>query len=144
MIVQDGKNYVTRTYGGSTASTDLANIVGIVSDKADNPSVGKAAGYVIWGDFDEKNFTTIGWGDTQINFIVADGNVRIEHNFHGLIMCSGKLEITGGTISLEDNLGSKIIAKTHIWSANNGGTKSSSSEDWTLGKMVVYENWKKN
>lgn len=144
IVVQDGKNYVTRTYGGSTASADLANIVGIVSNKADNPSVGKAAGYVIWGDFDEKNFTTIGWGDTQINFIVEDGNVRIEHNFHGLIMCSGKLEVAGGKISLEDNIGSKILAKTHVWSANTGGTKSSSREDWTLGKMVVYENWKKN
>ena len=74
-----------------------------------------------------------------------DGNASIaKSNFNGLIMCSGNLESDGGTISLNNDAGAKALAKSHIWRGNTGGVKKSSSEDWTLGKMVVYENWKKN
>ena len=80
-----------------------------------------------------------------MNFAIVDGNAIVsDSGFDGLIMCSGDIIVQGGSINLDDDTGAKALSKTHIWTGNTGSSKQSSSEDWTLGKMVVYENWKKN
>ena len=104
---------------------------------------GKEAGYVVWGDFDSAAAHNFRSGDQDINFLIVDGNVRLEHNFHGLIMCSGTMEAVGDLVS-DEGIGATALKQTHIWNLDNGADQADSSEDWTLGKMVVYENWKKN
>lgn len=144
VLIVNGKDYKVEQYTGSMTSEERSNIVAVVETKEAKTPADKGAGYVAWGDFNDENYTQVSVGDTQLNFLVVDGNVTIKSEFHGIIMCSGLLEIRGAKVYLQDNRGSKILARTHIWSANSGGSKSASSEDWTLGKMVVYENWKKN
>lgn len=149
-VIQGSEDVILKEYNGNGSLTteELQNIIGITQSgnlqtyKKDPDSYGKAAGYIAWTNPSETVEIN---GDTQINFLIVDGNASIaKSNFNGLIMCSGNLESDGGTISLNNDAGAKALAKSHIWRGNTGGVKKSSSEDWTLGKMVVYENWKKN
>ena len=127
--------------------SEKQSIVGVVDEltEATNSSIlSKCAGYAYWGDLlDGDNTVDFPWGDEQINFLVVDGNVRIGHDFHGLIMCSGTLEVVGNFRS-DNDAGVNALAKSHIWASKHRGGSTSAGEDWTLGKMVVYENWKKN
>ena len=127
--------------------SERQSIVGVVDEftEATNSSIlSKCAGYAYWGDLlDGDNTVDFPWGDEQINFLVVDGNVRIGHDFHGLIMCSGTLEVVGNFRS-DNDAGVNALAKSHIWVSKHRGGSTSAGEDWTLGKMVVYENWKKN
>lgn len=127
--------------------SEKQSIVGVVDELTEvtNSSIlSKCAGYAYWGDLlDGDNTVDFPWGDEQINFLVVDGNVRIGHDFHGLIMCSGTLEVVGNFRS-DNDAGVNALAKSHIWASKHRGGSTSAGEDWTLGKMVVYENWKKN
>lgn len=145
-IIQNGSHYSIKQCNGLDNS-DISNIVAIASDKTEQGSsnidiADMAAGYVVWTDGTTPHVCQK--SDKNVNFYVCDGDLKIKNEFYGLLMCSGTLQSEESKVYLSNDLGSKILAKTHIWSANTGGTKSSSSEDWTLGKMVVYENWKKN
>lgn len=147
LVIQNGKEVTTKLYTGSVDSSDSSNLIAIansITEVDPRSYFDKIGGYVVWGDVTPEMYTKFTLGDNEINFLIVEGNVTIPNDFHGLIMCSGILESRGGKVTLENNIGSKILAKTHIWSGNTGGSKKSSSEDWTLGKMVVYENWKKN
>ena len=149
-VIQESGDIALKKYtgDGSLDTDELQNLIGITqsvnldSYRKNPDSYGKAAGFVAWtedGDTVEIN------GDNQINLLIVDGNASIaKSNFNGLIMCSGTLESDGGTITLNNDAGAKALAKSYIWIGNSGGSRKSSSEDWTLGKMVVYENWKKN
>ena len=154
VLMQDAARNITWTtyeYNGGSGNLNSAqrqSIIGIcnVSDKSAITSGqvgGKEAGYVVWGDFDSAAAHNFRSGDQDINFLIVDGNVRLEHNFHGLIMCSGTMEAVGDLVS-DEGIGATALKQTHIWNLDNGADQADSSEDWTLGKMVVYENWKKN
>ncbi|MGN0269462.1 MAG: hypothetical protein ACI4CX_02075, partial [Candidatus Weimeria sp.] len=144
LIIQDGNGVTIKENNSSVTTEDLQNIIGISNNYSiiDPKNVGQRAGIVAWTD--EGSSIALDH-DNDFNFAVVDGNAVLSNaGFDGLIMCSGNIVVQGGDINLDDDRGAKALSKTHIWAGNTGSSRKSSSEDWTLGKMVVYENWKKN
>lgn len=101
--------------------------------------------------------------------IVATGDVEIKRDFSGIIICDGKIVITGGgSINISpdkanvlkmlrakadpDNPDSKTIIATYFINGDKYSMDSSlslqteatnSMYDQQLGKLIVYENWTK-
>ena len=143
----DGVQLKIYSSEGSLTTDELQNVICVAKPEnvriiGNNEVGGQAAGYVAWTD--DSGSVSLPTNN-DLNFVVVDGNATVASaGFHGLIMCSGTIEVPGAKISLDGDSGAKALSKTHIWTGNTGSSKKSSSEDWTLGKMVVYENWKKN
>lgn len=101
----------------------------------------KATGYAVHGDFHVPASFSDG-GETS--FLVVDGDVYLDNsNFEGIILCSGTIHARKSHLKLNED-GVHVLEQTPIYRGSKSSTKTNSGDDWTLNKMVVYENWKKN
>lgn len=72
---------------------------------------------------------------------VVDGDVKLTGNFHGIIICSGVLELSYATEFEIENKGIQALKQTDIWKGTHGTSGSSETSKW---EDVTYENWKKD
>lgn len=90
--------------------------------------------YACWGDCND-----IPDGGSKFAYVV-DGNVKLDHDFHGIILCSGTLEIKNSHFYVE-NKGIEALKETDLWRGAHGSSSSSETKKW---EDVTYENWKKD
>lgn len=107
---------------------------------------------IFWGNLQIGNSNIIDHGDRKSYYrakgygngdyvYVVDGDVKLNGNFSGIIICSGVLELSHATEFKIENKGIQALKQTKIWKGTRGTSGSSETSKW---EDVTYENWKKD
>lgn len=90
---------------------------------------------------------------SKLRVVIATGDVTLTHNFNGLIICDGKLDISGGvSVSSDvDSVSAVLIKYNDVWacfrdssvSPTPGGTPAASEKEVDVLSLVSYQNWSK-
>ena len=92
------------------------------------------------GTYNGIQYTAKGsYNNTSLVYVV-DGDVRIEGNYGGIVMCSGTLQL-GISHIVKNEHGIRALKETDLWNGSRGSSEPSETKEW---KDVTYENWKKD
>ena len=92
------------------------------------------------GTYNGIQYTAEGsYNNTSLVYVV-DGDVRIEGNYGGIVMCSGTLQL-GISHIVKNEHGIRALKETDLWNGSRGSSEPSETKEW---KDVTYENWKKD